>query len=82
MQSVNEYYSAVQLRSDRWAALREATDALAQGGNDRHIAAVKKRVEQLWTALEVIEPYWAFPGMQAFDYMRRQYASGHFEDLA
>ncbi|SNR62257.1 aminotransferase class I/II-fold pyridoxal phosphate-dependent enzyme [Puniceibacterium sediminis] len=82
MQSVNEYYSAVQLRSDRWAALREATDALAHGGTDRQMAGLKKRVEELWTALEVIEPYWAFPGMPAFEFMRRQFAHGHYVELA
>ena len=32
--SVGDYYSAVQLRSDRWSALREAMDGLAHLGPD------------------------------------------------
>ncbi len=30
MQSVNDCYSAVQLRSDRWGALRAALETLAE----------------------------------------------------
>jgi len=30
----------------------------------------------------VIEPYWAFPGMAAFDHLRRQFEHGNYEDLA
>ncbi|KMK65741.1 aminotransferase class I/II-fold pyridoxal phosphate-dependent enzyme [Puniceibacterium sp. IMCC21224] len=82
MQSVNEYYSAVQLRSDRWAALRETTDALAKGAPERQITALRKRATALFDALAVIEPYWAFPGMSAFEHMRRQFEHGKFEDVA
>ncbi|MFT4915937.1 MAG: arginine decarboxylase, partial [Yoonia sp.] len=30
MDSVSDYYSATQLRSDRWSALREVTGSLAR----------------------------------------------------
>ena len=35
MHSMNDYYSAIQLRSDRWSALRDATGALARGPSEK-----------------------------------------------
>jgi arginine decarboxylase len=82
MQSVNDYYSAIQLRSDRWSALRDATAALATGGSAAKVARLRKRCDELFNALALIEPYWAFPGMAAFDHMRRQIEHDHLADLA
>ncbi|WP_102110228.1 aminotransferase class I/II-fold pyridoxal phosphate-dependent enzyme [Oceaniglobus roseus] len=82
MHSVNDYYSAIQLRSDRWSALRDATGSLSRDHNARDGKLLRARVEQLFEGLAVIEPYWAFPGMAAFDHMRRQFEHGSFEDLA
>ncbi len=82
MDSVSDYYSATQLRADRWSALREATTSIGREEGARKITALKKRVEELFDALALIEPYWAFPGMAAFTHMRRQFESGHYEDLA
>ncbi|SFE11458.1 arginine decarboxylase [Sulfitobacter brevis] len=82
MHSMNDYSSAIQLRSDRWSALREASAALTRGPNAREITVLVKRAEELLKSLELIEPYWAFPGMPAFDYMRRQLAHGNYDDMA
>jgi arginine decarboxylase len=82
MHSMNDYSSAIQLRSDRWSALREATAAMARGPAAREASAHRKKIEELFASLAIIEPYWAFPGMAAFEYMRRQFASGHHDDLA
>ncbi|ETX28428.1 aminotransferase class I/II-fold pyridoxal phosphate-dependent enzyme [Roseivivax isoporae] len=82
MESVNEYYSAIQLRSDRWSALREATDALTRGGTERQMIKLRERTQALLDSLSMIEPYWAFPGMTAFEYMRRQFEHGSYEDLS
>ncbi|TMM50619.1 aminotransferase class I/II-fold pyridoxal phosphate-dependent enzyme [Sulfitobacter sabulilitoris] len=82
MQSMNDYSSAIQLRSDRWSALREAAAALTRDPKAKAAAALRKRVEELFESLAMIEAYWAFPGMPAFDYMRRQFEHGNFEDLA
>ena len=76
MHSMNDYYSAVQLRADRWSALREASAELNRTPQGRHAGALKKRIEGLFTSLSVIEPYWAFPGMPAFEHMRRQFEGG------
>ncbi len=82
MHSMNEYSSAIQLRSDRWSALRESATALTRAPKPKDEAVLKKRIEELFNSLAMIEAYWAFPGMSAFDHMRRQYEHGNFEDLA
>ena len=82
MQSMDDYYSAIQLRSDRWSALREASGALARAPSGRQSSGLRKKIADLLTSLSVIEPYWAFPGMQAFDYLRRQYEHDNLEDLS
>ncbi|MCR9124799.1 MAG: aminotransferase class I/II-fold pyridoxal phosphate-dependent enzyme [Rhodobacteraceae bacterium] len=82
MHSVSDYYSAIQLRADRWSALREVTAALARGAPTLIPAKQKARAEDLFESLALIEPYWAFPGMGAFDHLRRQFNHNAFEDLS
>ena len=82
MHSMNDYSSAIQLRSDRWSALRAAAAAMSHGRKGKGAAQGRKEIEALFDSLALIEPYWAFPGMSAFDHMRRQFAHGNFEDLA
>ena len=82
MHAMNDYSSAIQLRSDRWSALREATSALTRNPSAAEAKAIKKQVVELFKSLALIEPYWAFPGMAAFDHMRRQFDHNSFEDLA
>ena len=82
MHSVNDYYSAIQLRSDRWSALREATGTLSRDPSGKKSDGVRKGIEDLFNSLALIEPYWAFPGMVAFDHMRRSFAHGKIDDLA
>ncbi|NNF23509.1 MAG: aminotransferase class I/II-fold pyridoxal phosphate-dependent enzyme [Rhodobacteraceae bacterium] len=82
MHSVNDYYSAIQLRSDRWSALREATGALHRDPTRKSAAKTLSRIEELFESLAIIEPYWAFPGMSAFDHMRRQFEHRNYEELA
>ena len=82
MDSVSDYYSATQLRSDRWSALREVTGELARASSNKISAAHRARAHELFESLALIEPYWAFPGMAAFDHMRRQLDHNSFDDLA
>lgn len=82
MDSVSEYYSATQLRADRWSALRAASSSMCRETTARKIDALKTTIVELFQALSVIEPYWAFPGMAAFVHMRRQFENGHYEDVA
>ncbi len=83
MHSIGDYYSAVQLRSDRWSALRQVTDALGTLDPDgRGVARQVKRAEGLFEALYPIEVYWAFPGLAAFSHLRRLLDNRSWEDLA
>ena len=82
MHSMNEYSSAIQLRSDRWSAMRGATAALARQPKAKEAEKLVADVRKLFESLAIIEPYWAFPGMSAFDYMRRQFEHKSYEDLA
>ena len=82
MHDMNDYSSAIQLRSDRWSGLRAATSALTRDPKAKDIKDLRARVQDLFESLALIEPYWAFPGMAAFDHMRRQFEHGNLEDLA
>ena len=82
MHDMNDYSSAIQLRSDRWSALREATSALTRDPKPNEVKNLSTRVQDLFTSLALIEPYWAFPGMAAFDHMRRQFQHNNLDDLA
>lgn len=62
--SLTEYYSALQLRTDRWSALKSTTEQLRLGHEGRHAAKLKGRVVELLEALMPIEAYWAFPGQR------------------
>ena len=82
MQSMSDYYSAVQLRSDRWSALRDTLAQLSRDPNGRKAKSTRDRIAKLFESLALIEAYWAFPGMAAFDHMRRQFEHGKYEDVA
>jgi arginine decarboxylase len=81
-QTIDDYYSATQLRSDRWSSLRDVTEALssATSQSDRERLTVKAR--GLFDALAPIEMYWSFPGLNAFDNLRRLLENGSYDDLA
>ena len=82
MDSVSDYYSATQLRSDRWSALRASVGALDRAPTGKSSARDRKTTSELLDALALIEPYWAFPGMAVFDHLRRQFEHGSYTDLA
>ena len=83
LSSIRDYYSATQLRSDRWSALREAAEGLhrfgAEGRQGKKLIAM---AEALFDALEPIERYWAFPGAHGFEHLRRMLHHGNAEDLS
>ncbi len=82
MQSMSDYYSAVQLRADRWGELRALIEQLSNNPNGRAATGAHERIEKLLGQLSLIEAYWAFPGMSAFDHLRRLFEHGKFDDLA
>ncbi|MEM9781717.1 MAG: aminotransferase class I/II-fold pyridoxal phosphate-dependent enzyme [Pseudomonadota bacterium] len=81
--SIGDYYSAVQLRADRWSALRTVTEALDRDGSEgRKGAKLLREAEELFDSLAPIEMYWAFPGLVAFDHMRRQLDHRNLDELS
>jgi arginine decarboxylase len=82
MQSMSDYYSAVQLRTDRWSALREKLGEIERAPTGRRVHALRAEIGKLFDSLAVVERYWAFPGTAAFDHMRRQFEHGKTADVA
>jgi arginine decarboxylase len=82
MQSMNDYYSAVQLRADRWSSLREKLEFLVKNPDNRRTKATYAEAAKLFDSLALIERYWAFPGTTAFEIMRRQFDHNHLGELS
>ena len=81
--SISDYYSATQLRADRWSALRETAESLHLHGIDgRQGKKLLATAEALFDALSPIEVYWAFPGAQAFEQLRRMLEHRNIEELS
>ncbi len=80
---IGDYYSALQLRNDRWSALKDATGHLARIGlGGRGEVKHAKSAHDLFASLAPIELYWAFPGPGAVDYLRRLLEQKNYEELA
>ena len=82
MDSAVDYYSAIQLRSDKWSTLREVTTALSRADPGKIREEQHTRANDLFTWLAVIEPFWAFPGMAAFGHLRRLLEHKNYQELA
>ncbi|MFW8635294.1 aminotransferase class I/II-fold pyridoxal phosphate-dependent enzyme [Cribrihabitans pelagius] len=81
--SIRDYYSATQLRADRWSALREAAEGLSRHSADsRQGKKLMNTAEHLFEVLAPIERYWAFPGIHAFEHLRRLLHQGNTGDLS
>lgn len=81
--SIRDYYSATQLRADRWSSLRESAEGLArQRQEGRQSEKLMAAAEHLFDVLAPIERYWAFPGIHAFEHLRKLLQHGNVEDLA
>jgi len=81
--SISDYFSAVELRFDRWSALRELLQRLGETrGEGRSAARDLKAAEVIFEALRPVERYWAFPGISVFDALRRQFELRAYDDLA
>ncbi len=81
--AVSDYYSATQLRADRWSALRETVESmLIHGVEGRQGGRLLQTAEALIDALAPIEVYWAFPGTHAFEHLRRLLEHRNIEDLS
>ena len=70
--SLSHYYNASQLRAETWQRLKHLTsrldEKLARKGD---VARLKAAISDALGTLEPIETYWAFPGKDAFQQLRR-----------
>lgn len=81
--SIGDYYSATQLRADRWSALRECVESLRLKGVDRPSGQrLIETAEGLFRSLAPIESYWAFPGHANFEHLRRLLEMRNIDDLS
>src|SRR5579871_1439524 len=70
--SVGDYYSAAQLRHDRWTALKHTARRLALAAKDgSEQQKLKREALGLLGVIEPIEIYWAFPGRVQFEHLRK-----------
>ncbi|MCG6902492.1 MAG: aminotransferase class I/II-fold pyridoxal phosphate-dependent enzyme [Rhodobacter sp.] len=80
--SIGDYYSATQLRADRWSSLRETAESLiVHGIEGRQGKKLLATAESLFEALAPIEVYWAFPGASTFEHLRRLLEQRNVDDL-
>jgi arginine decarboxylase len=79
--ALGDYYSASQLRSDRWNQLKAVANQLADGRERSRPSLVDKALKLLST-LEPIESYWAFPGSRGLDGLRQLVAREDWRDFA
>ncbi len=84
--SISDYYSAVQLRQDRWSTLRDTCEQLARfsesNAPEAKVAKAVGKASGLLAALSPIKMYWAFPGRTAFEHLRKVLDSKQYDDLA
>ena len=79
--SLTEYYSASQLRSDRWTSLKSTCARLA-GATDDKRAVHEARARELLASLEPIEFYWAYPSSSAWQSLWQLLERRQFEELS
>ena len=65
--SLGDYYSASQLRTDRWNQLKGVANQLANTSRERTRIQMIEKARHLLAALEPIETYWGFPGTRGLD---------------
>ena len=79
----DDYYSATELRSDRWSAFKDTAKRLqARVEAGRDVSDLRERAEAILDSLEPVEAYWAFPSKNGFDYLRLQLERGNYVEVA
>ncbi|HET9032022.1 MAG TPA: hypothetical protein VFN25_03855 [Dokdonella sp.] len=80
--SLSEYYSASQLRNDRWTSLKSIAGQLASSTRAEQREKLIDKAHHLLRALGPIEAYWAFPGRRGLEQLLRMLARGDHADFA
>ncbi len=80
--SIGDYYSAAQLRSDRWSALKDCAQRLALAAvAGQPLQRLKDTAGSLLEALQPIESFWAFPGKAGFAHLVALLQRERFEEF-
>ncbi len=79
--TLTEYYSASQLRSDRWTSLKAACARLAAAPESER-AVLEGRARSLLAALEPIEFYWAFPSRAVWQSLWEMLERRRYDELS
>ncbi len=76
------YNSLWQVRTDAWSSLEEsAAQLVLAGAQHRPVEQLGETVHGLLDMLGPIERFWAFPGTQSFQKIRRLFAAGKYDRL-
>ncbi|MGI9418298.1 MAG: aminotransferase class I/II-fold pyridoxal phosphate-dependent enzyme [Geminicoccaceae bacterium] len=81
-QSLTEYYSAQQLRIDRWTSLRSVSEQLRRGTQPKQRQTLHDKAAGLLESLRPIELYWAYPGHRLFDRLGLLLTVDRYADFA
>lgn len=80
--SLSDYYSAAQLRTDRWTQLKAVAIQLAATQREKTRVQLLDRARGLMAAMEPIEMYWGFPGNRGIAHLHKLLDREHTEDFA
>ena len=79
----NAYNSLWQVRNDAWSRLEESTSQLALAcSQQRPVEQLTEAVAESLDVLGPIERFWAFPGLPAYQKVRRLFAAGKYDRCA
>ncbi|MGH3150281.1 MAG: hypothetical protein ACRDOB_06080, partial [Streptosporangiaceae bacterium] len=79
----NAYNSLWQVRNDAWSRLEESTSQLALAcSQQRLVEQLTGTVAESLDVLGPIERFWAFPGLPAYQKVRRLFAAGKYDRCA
>ena len=77
------YNSTWQIRNDAWCSLEESSAQLVLAGAQQHpVEELDATIAKLLDVLGPIERFWAFPGLLAFQKVRRLFLAGKYDRFA
>ncbi len=77
----SDYYSATQLRNDRWTSLKNVGARLAASKPGKLREQRSSRARSLLEDLTAIEHYWAFPGRVGVEHLQRTLERGDIKEF-
>lgn len=78
---LSDYYSASQLRTERWTSLKSIAGQLAISSRAQQRAQLIEKAHAVMRSLGPIEAYWAFPGRRGLDQLLKILARDDHADF-